>query len=316
MSPVPRAAWPRNVEFHKAPSGPGTPSSFGRWAIAWADAGGEGAEDAADDLGLSLVDGALAADRLAPRVGAPRDVVAVAEAAAGLALLHPAADAAMGFRREVLQEEGIHRAFQANVQLTDLALAQGDDLHAREAQMLEQRRDVGLVAAHAVQSLGEHDLEPAALRVLQQRLNAGSEYHAGAGDGGVMVRADDFPLLARRMFAADAELVVDRGDALIVGGIAGVERNPGHRVISWRSVLAPLRRVIVVRGLQPLERISRYLPADQAGDRQHRCVDPGPRVPVAVVVRRRGGPPSSRAWGPAARSSSSIIVALVRRDSC
>ena len=33
---------------------------------AWADAGGEGAEDAADDLGLSLVDGALAADRLAP----------------------------------------------------------------------------------------------------------------------------------------------------------------------------------------------------------------------------------------------------------
>jgi len=122
----------------------------------------------ADDLGLRLVDGALAADRFAFGIGVLHHVVAIAEAAAGLALLDPAADAAMRLGGEVLQEQRVHRAFEAHMQFADLALAQGDDLHAGEAQMLEQRRHVGLVAAHAVQRLGQHNLEPAALRVLQQ----------------------------------------------------------------------------------------------------------------------------------------------------
>jgi hypothetical protein len=45
------------------------------------------------------------------------------------------------------------------------------NLHAGKAQMLEQGRDVGLIARDTVQRLGEHDVEPATLGVLQQRLN-------------------------------------------------------------------------------------------------------------------------------------------------
>ena len=228
-----------------------------------------------------------------PRIGSPsaldvlHHVIAVAEAAAGLALLDPAANAAMGLGGEVLQEQRIHRALQPDMKLADLAFAQGDDLHASEAQMLEQRRHVGLVAAHAVQRLGQHDLELAALGVLQQRLHARPQNHARAGDGGVMVGADDFPLLPRRMLPADAELILDRGDALIVGGIAGVERNPGHRVVSCASVFVSPRRAIVVGGFQPLELLPRHLPADQSGDPQYRRVDPSPCLSIAVVVRCR-----------------------------
>jgi hypothetical protein len=83
-------------------------------------------------------------------------------------------------------------------------------MSAGEAQVLEQRRHVGLVAAHAVKRLGQHNLKPAALRVLQQRLNTGTENHAGAGNGGVVIGADDLPVLARRMLAADAELILDK----------------------------------------------------------------------------------------------------------
>jgi hypothetical protein len=122
MRPVPRAAWPRNVE-----SVPQRTIGAGNTFLvqapgdrARADAGGEGAEDATDDLGLRLVDGALAADRLALGVGVLHHVVAVAEAAAGLALFDPAADAAMRLGGEVLQEQRFHRAFEADMKLGDL----------------------------------------------------------------------------------------------------------------------------------------------------------------------------------------------------
>lgn len=50
------------------------------------------------------------------------------------------------------------------MRIAALAVTQGDDLHAGEAQMLEQRRRVGLIPDHAIQRLRQHDLELAALR--------------------------------------------------------------------------------------------------------------------------------------------------------
>ena len=161
---------------------------------------------------------------------------------------------------KVFEEQGIHGALEADVKLGDLALVKRDDLHAREAEMLEQGRHVGLIAAHAVQRLGQHHIELAALGVLQERLHARPQDHAGAGDGGVMVGADDFPLLPRRMLAADAELVLDRGDALIVGRIAGVEGNPGHRVVSVVS-----RRIVSAGHCHSPHSAARTLPAPSAG---------------------------------------------------
>jgi hypothetical protein len=72
---------------------------------------GELTEGAADDLGLGFVDGALAPDRLALGVGVFHHVVAVAETAAGLALLDSPPDAAMRLGSEVLEEERVHGAF-------------------------------------------------------------------------------------------------------------------------------------------------------------------------------------------------------------
>jgi hypothetical protein len=52
------------------------------------------------------------------------DVVAVAETAAGFALLDPPPDATMRLGGKVLEEERIHRAFEPDMKLGDLALTQ------------------------------------------------------------------------------------------------------------------------------------------------------------------------------------------------
>jgi hypothetical protein len=108
-------------------------------------------EDAADNRSLGFIDLAFAPDRLALAVGALHDVVAVAEPAAGLALLYPSAQTTMCLGGEVLQEKGIHRSFEADMKLGDFAFGQGNDLYAGKAQMLEQRRHIGLIARDAVQ---------------------------------------------------------------------------------------------------------------------------------------------------------------------
>ena len=105
-----------------------------------ADAGGELPEHAADDPRLNLVDRALTPFRLAGGIGGGDDVVAVTKAAPGATFLDPAAQAAMGLRRKVLQEQGVHRALEADMELVDLALGEGDDHDSGELQVLEQRR--------------------------------------------------------------------------------------------------------------------------------------------------------------------------------
>ncbi len=115
----------------------------------------------------------------------------------------------MRLRREVLQEQRVHHPLETDMELVDFAFRQGDDHHARELQVLVERRHVRLVAAHPVERLGDHKFEQAAPCVLQQRLDAGTQDHAGAGDGGVLVRAGDLPALALGAFAADPELVLD-----------------------------------------------------------------------------------------------------------
>ena len=130
---------------------------------------GELPEDAPHDPGLLLVDPALAPDRLTGGVERLHHVVAVAEAAARLAGLHPAPLAAVRLGRQVLQEQRVHRPLEPHMELVDLALRQGEDADAREAEMLVEHRDVRLVATHPVERLGEHNVELSVPRVLEQR---------------------------------------------------------------------------------------------------------------------------------------------------
>ena len=109
-------------------------------------AGGIVAEDAAHDLGLSFVDRAIAADRFAVSVQLLHHVIAVGVAAARLARLDPAALPAPGLVGQILQEQRVHRAFQADMQMRDFTLGEGEHLHARIGHALEEARYVLLIA--------------------------------------------------------------------------------------------------------------------------------------------------------------------------
>ena len=174
-------------------------------------AGGEALEDAPDDRGLVGIDRAPAA------LLAGDDVVAVAEAAAAAAGAHPALEAAPGLVGEVLEVERVHRALEADVEIADLALADGDELHAEEAQPLVERGDVLLVAAEPVERLGEHHVDAARQHRLEQ------------------------PLIARpdRRGAADRPVLEDLHD--VPAGAIGIE--PGEKRFSQLQVALPFRRI-------------------------------------------------------------------------
>src|SRR3546814_21168612 len=101
---------------------------------------------------------------------------------------------------------------------SDVCSSDLDERHARELQMLVERRDIGLIARHAIERLGEDDIELARLRIGQQPLNAGTQDHARTRDRGILIGAFELPALARCAFTADALLVGDRRRTLLIGG--------------------------------------------------------------------------------------------------
>ena len=92
------------------------------------------------------IDCALATNKLATLIGAPHDVVAVAPPAGGLPGLDASTQPTMGLLSQILEEQGVHRALEAHMQLGDLAFCQGDDLDPSELHLLEQCGDVLLIA--------------------------------------------------------------------------------------------------------------------------------------------------------------------------
>ncbi len=149
---------------------------------------------------------------------------------------------------QVFQKQGVHRALEADMQMRHLSLGKGDDPHTGIVHALEDAGDVLLVAGQAVHRLGQHDLEPSTLRIGDQRLDARS--HQGcARDGVVGIFLYDGPALFFHVGTADAKLVGDRGVALVVGRIAGVERDlHGGFSLTVRSVGAP----VVATGTNPV----------------------------------------------------------------
>ncbi|EXS67951.1 hypothetical protein BF95_02780 [Sphingobium sp. Ant17] len=107
-------------------------------------------------------------DRFAFAGEAPHDVIAKAKPATRFALLDAAAQTAMGLLRKILEEQRVHRALEADMQFGNLTLCQGDDLHAGELEILVERGNVGLVARHPIQRLGQQNVEAPHLRILQK----------------------------------------------------------------------------------------------------------------------------------------------------
>src|SRR3546814_4258505 len=75
----------------------------------------------------------------------------------------------------------------------DLTFGERDQRHPRKLQMLEERRDIGLITRHAVERLGEDDIELAGLRVSEQPLYAGTQDHTRARDRGILISAFNLP---------------------------------------------------------------------------------------------------------------------------
>jgi hypothetical protein len=97
---------------------------------------GIGAEDALHDRRFCRLDRAAAAHGQAVAVGLAHDRVAVAQPAAGAALLDAAAQAPMRLGGKILEEERVHRALEADMELADLAFGQRNQLHAGKGELL------------------------------------------------------------------------------------------------------------------------------------------------------------------------------------
>ncbi|KGJ01957.1 hypothetical protein IT41_18875 [Paracoccus halophilus] len=143
-------------------------------------AGGKLAENAPDNIRLGFVDLPIPANGITARIELFDDIVAKAQAATRFAVLDAASNAAMGFGSEVFQEQRVHRALEADMQLADLALGQRDNRNASKFEVLVEGGDVSLVTTDAIQCLCQHNVELSCLCVLQECLNAGAEDHARA----------------------------------------------------------------------------------------------------------------------------------------
>jgi hypothetical protein len=88
-----------------------------------------------------------------------------------------------------------------------------------------EARDVSKVAGHPVESLGDHHVEGPAAGTEQQLLVARAEDRRAA-DRGVLVDLDELPPLSLDRRAAEPDLVLDRGRALELGAVAGINDGP------------------------------------------------------------------------------------------
>ena len=131
------------------------------------------AEDPANDFRFGRNDLAFARCDAVMRCGS--HPVAVAKATSRLPELDAAAQSPACLVGKVFQEQRVHRALQADMQVRDVALSERDDVHAGEREALEQSCGVLLVSAESIQRLREHHVESLVQRVSHHRLEAGTK---------------------------------------------------------------------------------------------------------------------------------------------
>lgn len=264
------------------------------------------AEDAANNLRLGRHDAALTGRRLGPAINRPDDLIAVAEPAARLAggdTPHQPAPRLVG---EVLEEQRVHGALEADVQVRDLAFRQRHDRHAGKRHALEDAGHILLVAADAVERFRQHDLEAAGERIGEQRLDAGPDQRCSR-DRAVGIALENHPALPFGVDATEPQLVLDGCLALVVGREAGVERDTGHgplrepllRVVEGNQrtrrktrrddgtrslrLLHCFAQSIVVRCRHRGDGLARDLPPDGARDHDHPGIGRGGGRAAVVV---------------------------------
>ena len=190
--------------------------------------GGVVAEDALHDHRFVLVDLAQATLRLAVRAQPADHTIAIGRPGDAAPLQDAPCFAPAGLVGQVLEVEGAHGALEADVELADVPFGQSDDTHIGEDGGLVEGGDVLLVAREAVEALGQHHVETALGQAPEQRLVAWA-LRGRTRDRGVSIGRDDRPAFPVGTLLAQAQLVLDGGRTLGVGGVARVEGDAqGH----------------------------------------------------------------------------------------
>nr|WP_235199790.1 hypothetical protein [Sphingomonas sp. RIT328] len=130
--------------------------------------------DPHDGFRLDRVHLQVTGDAVAARVELEVEVVAVG-APAGIQALHvTVSERIAGLARRRRDLLGIHRALHADVQPRDLALGHSRQPNAEELQPLVNLGGMRLPARHAVEFVGQHDIDLAALARGEQCLDPGT----------------------------------------------------------------------------------------------------------------------------------------------
>jgi hypothetical protein len=136
----------------------------------------------------------------------------------------PSAQSPVRLLGQVLQEQRVHRPFEPDVQMRDVAFGERDDVDAGEGEAFKETGGIFLVATEAVQRFGEDYVEVSIQCIAHQALESRAQQR-GARNRMVSELLNDHPALASGELAADAELVGNRGVALIVRGVPRVDRD-------------------------------------------------------------------------------------------
>ena len=142
------------------------------------------------------------------------------------------------------------------MELADVSLGQGDDAGPGEPDLLEEARDVLEVPRQPVETFGQDDVDAAGSDGGEHGLIPWPQ-GGGAGDRVVGVDLVNVPALPVRAGTADADLVLDRGVALGIGGIAGIDENAsghggGSKMESGQSVGAGTPRLRTRKSPRPV----------------------------------------------------------------
>ena len=110
------------------------------------------------------------------------------------------------------------------MQLGNLALGHGDQRDAEERHLFIEGGDMFLIAADAVDAFGDDNIDPGPARVILQILVAGPQGRS-AGHGGIGIDPCDGPAFLGDQATADPDLVFQRGLALVLRAVAGIDRG-------------------------------------------------------------------------------------------
>ena len=196
-------------------------------------------------------------------------------------------------RRVFAQIHRIHRAFETDVQERDVAFGEGHDGDAGEREALEEACGVFLIAAEAIERLGEDDVDLLAERHRHHCLETRTHQRC-AGHRMVRILAIDLPALPLGELTTDADLVSDRGVPLVLGRVAGVDGN---------------------LHAGPRSRVDRRKPLATRGRRSRERPD-APAVSPTPEARHRAAHPIARPHRLQRRSLSVATRAARRAYSC